>query len=52
VGGRRQQQWERVKLQLRYFDAASPFSFYGIARTLVAMLAPHRAVFRLKTLRG
>jgi glycosyltransferase involved in cell wall biosynthesis len=52
VGGRRQQQWERVKLQLRYFDAASPFSFYGIARTLVAMLVPHRAVYRLKTLRG
>ncbi len=52
VGGRRRQQWERVKLQLRYFDAASPFSFYGVARTLVAMLVPHRAVYRWKTLQG
>jgi glycosyltransferase involved in cell wall biosynthesis len=51
IAGRRRQQRQRLKLQLRYFDPACPFSFYGIARTLGAMLVPHSAVFRLKRAR-
>jgi glycosyltransferase involved in cell wall biosynthesis len=51
IAGRHRQQRERLKLQLRYFDPACPFSFYGIARTLAAMLVPHSAVFRLKRAR-
>ena len=49
VTGRRRQQQERLKLQLRYFDFASPYSFYGVARTLVAMVVPHAAVLRMKS---
>jgi glycosyltransferase involved in cell wall biosynthesis len=48
IAGRRGQQRSRLKLQLRYFDPASPYSFYGIARTLAAMLVPHSIVFRFK----
>jgi GT2 family glycosyltransferase len=48
VTGRRQQQEQRLKLQIRYFDPLSPYSFYGVIRTLIAMLAPHSAVFRFK----
>lgn len=48
VTGRRRQQQERLKLQLRYFDCASPYSFYGVARTLLAMVVPHGAVLRMK----
>jgi glycosyltransferase involved in cell wall biosynthesis len=48
VAGRRTQQAQRLKLQLRYFDPRSPFSFYGVARTLVAMLTPQRIVMRFK----
>jgi glycosyltransferase involved in cell wall biosynthesis len=45
VARRRRQQRERLKLQWLYFDRGSPRSFYGLARTLVAMLVPHRLVF-------
>jgi len=48
VAGRRRQQHERLKLQCRYFDFASPYSFYGVARTLLSMAIPHGAVLRLK----
>jgi GT2 family glycosyltransferase len=48
VTGRRRQQRERLKLQLRYFDVASPYSYWGVARTLVAMLIPHTVVFHFK----
>jgi hypothetical protein len=49
VTGRRRQQQERLKLQLRYFDFASPYSFYGVARTLLSMVVPHGAVLRMKS---
>jgi glycosyltransferase involved in cell wall biosynthesis len=49
VTGRRRQQRERLKLQLRYFDFASPYSFYGVARTLLSMVVPHGAVLRMKS---
>jgi glycosyltransferase involved in cell wall biosynthesis len=49
VAGRRRQQRERLKLQLGHFDPGSPYSFYGVARTLVAMLTPHAFVFRLRS---
>jgi glycosyltransferase involved in cell wall biosynthesis len=49
VTGRRRQQQERLKLQLRYFDLASPYSFYGVARTLLAMTVPHGAMLRMKS---
>lgn len=48
VDGRRRHQRERLKLQLRYFDSASPYSFYGVARTCLAMAAPQWAVLRFK----
>ncbi len=48
IAGRRQQQRERLKLQIKYFDPLSPYSFVGIARTLLAMITPHAAVYRLK----
>jgi glycosyltransferase involved in cell wall biosynthesis len=48
VSGRRQQQWTRLKLQLNYFDPASPYSFLGVARTFLAMMAPQAAVIRFK----
>ena len=48
VSDRRRQQKQRLKLQIRYFDCASPHSFLGLARTAVAMLVPHDVVFRLK----
>jgi len=51
VMGRRRQQRERLRLQLRYFDIASWHSFYGVARTLAAMLTPHPVVFHLKRMR-
>lgn len=48
VAGRRRQQRTRLRLQFRYFDAGSPHSFFGIARTLLAMLIPHATAYRLK----
>ncbi len=48
IAGRRQQQRTRLRLQLRYFDPRSPFSFLGVARTLVAMLVPQAAVAGFK----
>jgi hypothetical protein len=42
------QQAQRLKLQLRHFDPLSPFSFYGIARTMIAMLTPQQIVLRFK----
>jgi glycosyltransferase involved in cell wall biosynthesis len=48
VTGRRRQQQERLKLQLRYFTCASRHSFYGVARTLLAMVVPHETVLRIK----
>ena len=48
VVGRRLQQVQRLKLQLRHFDPLSPFSFYGIARTIIALLTPERMVLRFK----
>jgi len=49
VTGRRRQQQERLQLQLQYFDLVSPYSFYGVARTLLAMTVPHGAVLRMKS---
>jgi len=49
VTGRRQQQQQRLKLQLRYFDFLSLYSFYGVARTVLAMTVPHSAVLRMKS---
>jgi glycosyltransferase involved in cell wall biosynthesis len=48
VAGRRCQQWQRLRLQLRYFDPTSPSSFYGIARTLLTMAVPHHSALQLK----
>jgi glycosyltransferase involved in cell wall biosynthesis len=48
VKGRRMQQTQRLRLQLRYFDPLSPFSFYGVARTMIAMLTPQHVVLLLK----
>jgi len=48
VVGRRRQQWQRLRLQLRYFNPASLCSFYGIACTLLTMAVPHSSAFQLK----
>ncbi len=48
VAGRRRQHWQRLRLQLRYFDFASAFSFYGVSRTLLTMAIPRDAALRLK----
>ncbi|HEV2199832.1 MAG TPA: glycosyltransferase [Bryobacteraceae bacterium] len=52
VARRRRQQRERLTLQWLYFDRRSPYSFLGVARTLAAMLVPHRAVFWWKRATG
>jgi len=49
VTGRRRQQKERLKLQLNYFDFRSPYSYYGVARTLLSVVVPHSAVLRMKS---
>jgi glycosyltransferase involved in cell wall biosynthesis len=48
IAGRRSQQRSRLRLQLGYFDPVSWHSYYGVARTLVAMVAPHTPTLRLK----
>jgi len=48
VAGRRRQQWQRLRLQLRYFNPASAFSFYGVSRTLITMAVPRDTALRLK----
>lgn len=48
IAGRRGQQRARLRLQLLYFDPGCMHSYYGIARTLLAMLAPHSPTLRLK----
>jgi glycosyltransferase involved in cell wall biosynthesis len=45
---RRRLQQQRLKLQLLYFNPASFYSFYGVVRTLVALLVPQAMVLRFK----
>jgi glycosyltransferase involved in cell wall biosynthesis len=48
IAGRRLQQRTRLKLQIRYFDPACPYSYYGIVCTLGVMLIPPRLTLQLK----
>lgn len=48
VSRRGRQQRERLNLQLKYFQRDDWMSYYGVARTCVAMLTPHRAVLAVK----
>jgi hypothetical protein len=48
IAGRRRQQWQRLRLQLRYFDPASLYSFWGVGRTLLTMVLPHDIALQLK----
>jgi glycosyltransferase involved in cell wall biosynthesis len=48
IAGRRRQQWQRLRLQLRYFDAASIYSFSGVACTLLTMAVPHESALQFK----
>jgi glycosyltransferase involved in cell wall biosynthesis len=52
VAGRRSQQRTRLRLQLQYFDLGCWRSYYGVARTLLALLAPHLLMLRLKVAFG
>lgn len=52
VAGRRRQQRTRLGLQLQYFDARCWLSYYGVARTLLALLAPHALTLGLKLALG
>lgn len=48
IAGRRRQHWQRLRLQLHYFDTASPDSFWGVARTLLTMALPHDIALQFK----
>jgi glycosyltransferase involved in cell wall biosynthesis len=48
IAGRRSQQRTRLRLQLQYFDLGCWRSYYGVVRTLLALVAPHTLMFRLK----
>ncbi len=48
IAGRRRQHWQRLRLQLRYFDPASPYSFCGVGRTLLTMALPHNIALQFK----
>jgi glycosyltransferase involved in cell wall biosynthesis len=48
IAGRRRQQWQRLRLQLRYFDPVSLYSFWGVGRTLLTMVLPHDIALQLK----
>jgi glycosyltransferase involved in cell wall biosynthesis len=48
IAGRRRQHWQRLRLQLRYFDPASPYSFWGVGRTLLTMALPHDIALQFK----
>jgi glycosyltransferase involved in cell wall biosynthesis len=48
ISRRRRQQWQRLRLQLSYFDPASPYSFWGVGRTLVTMALPHDIALQFK----
>lgn len=50
VTRRREQQRERLRLQLRFFDCRSLSSYAGVARTMLSLLAPHGALVRYKQL--
>ena len=50
IAGRRRQQSQRLKLQLRYFDPQMLQSYYGVVRTLVAFALPTNAVLQFKRL--
>lgn len=52
VSRRVRQQFERLLLQLQYFDLFSWVSYYGVLRTVFAMVVPHRFVFLYKQMRG
>lgn len=38
----------RIRIQLRYFSPASPYSYIGLLRSLVFLLAPNSLLLRLK----
>jgi glycosyltransferase involved in cell wall biosynthesis len=46
--GRGRQQRRRLRLQLKYFQAFDWMSYFGVARTCLAMLVPHAAVLAFK----
>ncbi len=48
VARRGRQQRERLRLQLRHFQPSSWLSYYGIARTCLAMITPHSLVLFAK----
>jgi glycosyltransferase involved in cell wall biosynthesis len=48
ISRRGKQQRRRLKLQVKYFQAGDWMSYYGVARTCLAMLVPHAAVLAVK----
>lgn len=48
IARRRRQQRERLSLQFQYFQLLDWASYYGIVRTLAALLTPHGPVLRFK----
>ena len=48
VRNRRRQLRSKLRIQLKYFRPAEPFSFVGVAKTLVLMSLPYSGVVALK----
>lgn len=48
ISKRGKQQRRRLKLQCKYFQAGDWMSYFGVARTCLAMLVPHAVVLAIK----
>ena len=48
VRNRRRQLRSKLRIQLKYFRPAEPFSFVGVAKTLILMSLPYGAVVAVK----
>jgi hypothetical protein len=45
---RRRQVNSTLRLQLRYFNAANPYDWLGLAKNLLHLVTPYRALQRIK----
>ena len=48
VRNRRRQLRTKLRIQLEYFRAAEPLSYYGVAKTLALMSLPYSSVVAIK----
>jgi glycosyltransferase involved in cell wall biosynthesis len=52
VRNRRRQLRTKLRIQLEYFRAGEPLSYYGVAKTLALMSLPYRSVVAIKGVLG